>query len=134
MLFALEHAGRGGERGPHFIFPLLFLLLLGLLVSKVIRRRGGGKNWHTHGSPMQTLNDRFARGEIDREEFEHRKAVLEGADVIPPAPPRAGPTSAPSAPPATEAPEPTDTLVADVDEVDVVDGDDVEAGDEDGKV
>ena len=93
MLFALEQAGRGGERGPGFLIPLLLLLLLGWIATRVIRRRRGGHSWHTHGSPMQTLQERFARGEIDREEFEHRKAVLNGDDVVPPAPQRvAAPT------------------------------------------
>ena len=96
MLFALEHAGRGGERGPHFLLPLLFFFLVGLIVLRVIRHRRGGHNWQPHGSPMQTLEDRFARGEIDREEFEHRKAVLDGADVVPPAP---QPVATPPAPP-----------------------------------
>ena len=33
---------------------------------------------------MQTLEDRCARGEIDQTEYQHRKAVLDGDDVIPP--------------------------------------------------
>ncbi len=86
MLFALEHAGRGGERGPQFLLPLLLFFLIGFVVLRVIRHRRGGHDWQPHGSPMRTLEDRFAKGEIDREEFEHRKAVLDGADVVPPAP------------------------------------------------
>ncbi len=94
MLAALDHAARGGERGPHFIFPFLMLLLLAFLLTKVVRRRkygAAGGDWQHPGSPMQTLHDRFARGEIDRAEFEHRKAVLNGDDMIPPAPSQAAP-------------------------------------------
>lgn len=99
MLFAFEHASRGGERGPHFLFPFLFFLVLGLIALRVIRHRRGGHSRHVHGSPAQTLQDRFARGEIDQQEFEHRKAVLDGADVIPPAPQRvASPPAPPSDP------------------------------------
>lgn len=96
MLFAVEQATRAGERGgPRFILPFLLLLLIGFIVSRVIRRKRGGSHGHghRHGSPLQTLEDRFARGEVDRQEFEHRKAVLVGAEVIPPAPQAAAPSS-----------------------------------------
>lgn len=109
MLFALEQTTRGGERGPHMLFPILLLLLLGWIVLRVIRRRRGGNHWHTHGSPMQTLQDRFARGVIDREEFEHRKAVLNGSDDVPPAPARATPS-----PPVAPNPEATSEVGPDV--------------------
>lgn len=131
MFIALQHGARGGEQGPRFIFPFLFLLLAGFLIAKIIRRRRGGDGrgaWHHHGSPIQTLNDRFARGEIDRDEFEHRKAVLEGADIVPPAPPR----QAPPAPPASSAAA-TATMVADdvdVDPATVIDDESAQADDE----
>ncbi|MEM7093562.1 MAG: SHOCT domain-containing protein [Actinomycetota bacterium] len=114
-LAALDLVARGGDSGPYFLFPLLLLLLLGFLLARVVRWRRTG-SWtpeqrHMHGtSPLRTLEDRFARGDIDRSEFEHRKAVLEGADVIPPAP--ANPTPpAPPAPPVTDALD--DTVEAD---------------------
>lgn len=108
--FAVEHGGRGGERGPGFILPLLLLLLIGFVVAKLIRRRRGHAGWSHLGSPMQTLQDRFARGEIDREEFQHRKAVLVGAEVIPPAPQRSEAAPASSAPAFPEdAPAPQDS-------------------------
>ncbi|MEM8924829.1 MAG: SHOCT domain-containing protein [Actinomycetota bacterium] len=100
MLLA-DHIGRGGG-GPGFLFPLLFLLLIGFLVATVIRRRRGIGRFAGYGSPLATLQERFARGEIDRAEFEHRKAVLSGDDNVPPAPHRAAPPS-PSAP----GPEPS---------------------------
>ena len=77
------------------ILPFLFILLIAWIATRVIRRRRhGGRDWHSHDSPMKTLQDRFAKGEIDREEFEHRKAVLEGAEVVP-----AAPYASPAAPP-----------------------------------
>lgn len=85
-----DAAGRyHGEGGPHFFVPFIFLLLLGLLISRVARGRrlGCGPGG---SSPMTTLQDRFARGEIDRSEFEHRRAVLKSDKNIPPAPPAAG--------------------------------------------
>ena len=81
---AFAFIARGGVHGPRFLFPLLLLVLLGLLVGWLIwRRRGVGRGHARQGSAMQTLQERFARGEIDRNEFEHRKAVLVGADVVP---------------------------------------------------
>lgn len=96
MLTAFEHGAREGGHGPPF--PLFFLLLLvGGAIWFIRRRKAGGHGGrHHHGSPMRTLQDRFARGEIDRAEFAHRRAVLDGDEVIPPAP--ANP--APPAPPA----------------------------------
>lgn len=93
-----DTVARGGGDGPRFIFPLLLLVLLGFGIAALIRRRrGGGPAFRHHhgpgsGSPMQTLEDRFARGDIDRAEFEHRKAVLIGAETVPPAPASAPPT------------------------------------------
>lgn len=96
LLAALGTASRGGEHGPRFFFPLLLLLLLGLLVGKIVRhRRGGPSPRYRHGSPVQTLEHRFARGEIDRAEFDHRKAVLDGSDDIPPAPANPAPAQQP---------------------------------------
>jgi len=64
---------------------------------------------------MQTLENRFALGQIDRAEFDHRKAVLDGADTVPPAPANPAPAQAPQADvqPATasddaESPDPED--------------------------
>jgi len=106
LLAAFDHGVRGAERGPGFIFPFLLLLLIGFVVARIIRRRrGGGMAWAHHGSPMMTLQDRFARGEIDRDEFEHRKAVLDGAEVVPPAPPRPQPTTFSDAPPVSDEEE-----------------------------
>ena len=88
MLFAaMDLLARRGSSGPGFLIPLVVLGLLGLLIGWAIRRRRGGS---LHGdraeSPVETLRNRFARGEIDKAEFDHRSAVLVGADVVPPAP------------------------------------------------
>lgn len=86
LLAAFGHVARGGGDGLEFLFTLLFLTLVGGLGWWLIRRRRGGPEARRVASPLQTLQERFARGEIDRDEFEHRKAVLVGADVVPPAP------------------------------------------------
>jgi len=87
MLLATSfQLARGGENGPRFLIPLVLLALVGLFIWWLRRRRSDdGTGPRRHGSALQTLQERFARGEIDHGEFEHRKAVLIGADVIPPA-------------------------------------------------
>jgi putative membrane protein len=53
------------------IFVLIFLLITAL------RLTGGGRHRHRRGgSPLDTLDERFARGEIDRAEYEERKKLL----------------------------------------------------------
>ena len=73
----------GGGAGFAFwwIFPLIFgglwLLLIGVAIwfgvrwSRLNARRKGG-------DPVATLQDRFARGEIDAEEYQLRLKVLGG--------------------------------------------------------
>lgn len=85
---------RGGAvGGPGPLLPFLVLLLIGGLAFWLIRRRNGSPGGSPGGSPsgspggtsaLSVLQDRFARGEIDQAEFEHRKAVLTGADTVPP--------------------------------------------------
>ena len=96
-------ASREVEHGLGFLFPLIFFGLLGYLLYRLFRRwrsgdapsgpggfpagPGGSPNHGQGGasSPMQTLQERFARGEIDQAEYQHRAAVLTGAAVVPPA-------------------------------------------------
>ena len=84
---AIEFVAHGGGFGGRFLGPLLLLLVIGGLATWLIRRRRGGQGGD-QSSALQTLKDRFARGEIDHAEFQHRQAVLVGADVVPPAPSR----------------------------------------------
>lgn len=106
---ASREGGRGAGGGPRFFFLFVLLLLAGLFLAKAIRRRKYGNDSRSD-SAMQTLQDRFARGEIDQAEYDHRQAVLVGADVVPP-PPAAAPTATPvtpatpAAPAEAEAPE-----------------------------
>ncbi|MEM7285562.1 MAG: SHOCT domain-containing protein [Actinomycetota bacterium] len=90
LLATIDLFARGGG-GGRFLFPLLLLGLLVWLTLVLLRRRGVGFAGATGaGSPMQTLQDRFARGEIDQREFDHRRAVLRGKRDVPPAAPAGG--------------------------------------------
>ncbi|HEY3504276.1 MAG TPA: SHOCT domain-containing protein [Actinocatenispora sp.] len=64
--------------GPVFFWPLFPLLWVGVAVlafTLLRRRRGWPMAWRT-APAEQTLADRFARGEIDEQEYEERMSVL----------------------------------------------------------
>jgi putative membrane protein len=76
--------------GWHWMFfgPVMMLLFLGIAVAVIVLivRWLGGSRHHdapmlpptaTPGrTPLDILKERFARGEIDKEEFEERRRVL----------------------------------------------------------
>ena len=66
---------------------------------------------HRFGDPpaLRLLEERYARGEIDREEFLERRRVLLERPQPPPQPP-AGPAPIPGEPPGPAGSEPTEPL------------------------
>jgi putative membrane protein len=90
-------SGPFGGNGPLAAFVLLVLFVivvaaLALLITLFIRRsrfahrfagaQGGGLATYWHPSPtsdaLHILNERFARGEIDAEDFRERRDLLNG--------------------------------------------------------
>lgn len=70
------HGTGGGPPFPFFLIPLLwFLLLAGVIVAVVIGRRR-----HEHRAGLRAgesvLAERFARGEIEAEDYAARLEVL----------------------------------------------------------
>ena len=61
-------------------FWMAFWWLLGLavliLLVWIVARAAGGPSWRTDETPEQILKRRYARGEIDREEYERRLSDL----------------------------------------------------------
>lgn len=71
--------------GMWWIFPLITLLVIAGCIAMIlhIRSSGGAGRHHpdsSWGDPtrsaLQILNERFARGEIRREEYEERKRAI----------------------------------------------------------
>ncbi len=61
--------------------PLMWIAFFGVVIVLVvlaIRRFGGGTFMPPGKMPLNILQERFARGEIDTEEFEERRRVLGG--------------------------------------------------------
>mgnify|MGYP003674007161 CR=1 FL=1 len=75
-----SHMWNGG--GWFFLGPLMMILFLAGLVALVIlavRWAGGdgmGRPQAPGRTPLDILRERFARGEIEREEFEERRRAL----------------------------------------------------------
>ena len=73
----------GGGWGM-FFGPLIWILIIVgivLLVGYVVRGQGGeggqGTRFLTRNTPLDILKERYARGEIDKKEFQEKKRVLE---------------------------------------------------------
>ena len=74
--------GGGGFGFGHGLFGLLFWLVVVVAVVWVLRGTWRGTSGKAHDtgdakSPMEILEERYARGEIDQEEFERRRNDLQ---------------------------------------------------------
>jgi putative membrane protein len=88
MGYGYGHSGgmmmaQGGAGVFAFIFGLLFFIILVALAVILVRFaiRGGRRGmWRhhmmQHGSSMETLKERYAKGEIEKPEFEQKKKDL----------------------------------------------------------
>lgn len=84
----MPHAGMGYGMGYGFgwIFAILFWALLIVAIVALVKwlftSSGGGRAGNAHGSSQRNalaiLEERYARGEIDREDFLARKQDLQG--------------------------------------------------------
>lgn len=78
--------GMGALGGFGWLVSLLFIVLLVVGIVYLVRAMDGGRSrWHRHDEElparredgaMRILRERYARGEIDREEFEQRRKDL----------------------------------------------------------
>jgi putative membrane protein len=60
-------------------FSILIWIFVIIMILKLVKRRGTGhwEGWGSHKSAMGILRERFAKGEISKDEYEERKRVLE---------------------------------------------------------
>ncbi|MDQ3964735.1 MAG: c-type cytochrome [Actinomycetota bacterium] len=68
--------------GGMLVGMIVFLLLIGAVVAAAVLAvrkfgRGSGGNGSRHDDPLSILKERYARGEVDHEEFEERRRVLQ---------------------------------------------------------
>ncbi len=79
------HMWSGGW-GFWWVFPLIMVFMIIACIAMLLlghRAGGGGPYWGSGRSwseptysALQILNERFARGEIQKQEYEERKAVI----------------------------------------------------------
>lgn len=67
-----------------FLGPLWMILVFGALIAGIVllvrwlgSPHGGGSSQAPNNRALDILKERFARGEIDKEEFEERRRLLE---------------------------------------------------------
>jgi putative membrane protein len=76
--------GPGGGGAGWFFMVFMMVVFWGLLIVLVgwlirtTKPHQGGAEGQVRSNALTILEERFARGEIDRDEFEQRKAALQG--------------------------------------------------------
>ncbi|WP_026553761.1 SHOCT domain-containing protein [Arthrobacter sp. 35W] len=75
---ALAHGPMGyGWGGPWFLlFPLFWLIVIGLFIFFGRRNWRRHNMWHQNQGAESVLRERYARGEIDETEYRARLEVL----------------------------------------------------------
>ncbi|OXM50406.1 SHOCT domain-containing protein [Amycolatopsis alba] len=68
----------GGWIGMVLMLITVLILVGGLITVSAILLRRAGQTSTGHDDAIKILNERFARGEIDKDEFEARRAALRG--------------------------------------------------------
>jgi putative membrane protein len=78
-----------GHYGFGWIFPLMFIVFMIVMVFWMFRRGSMGCMWRDHmmhrhdastESALDILNKRYAKGEIDKQEYEEKKAAIAGSE------------------------------------------------------
>lgn len=76
-----QHMGGYGWGGLGMLMMILFWALVIGLIVLLVRSFGGASGGRSgpreQADALDILRERYARGEIDREEYEERKSVLE---------------------------------------------------------
>ncbi len=77
MMAAAEMLANHGHAGGWWpIFPLFWLLLWGVVIFALFRSKRGLARWRGGPSAESVLGERYARGEINENEYRDRLKVL----------------------------------------------------------
>ncbi len=81
--YAHGHGFMGGHWGGWFMGPAMMLVAV-VVVLWIVRQSSGNASRHpdeqygsTEKTPLDILKERFAKGEIDKGEFDERRKVLD---------------------------------------------------------
>jgi len=72
--------GMGGFGFFSMILTVLFWVLIVALIIRLVKGSGHGRMWHSMGmgkTALDILKERYAKGEIDKKEFDEKKKDLE---------------------------------------------------------
>lgn len=74
----MQGTGFGAGYGMYFGMVFWILILVGIvaLVVWVFQKSGGTQPATANETALDILNKRYARGEIDKEEYEEKKSVI----------------------------------------------------------
>ena len=77
-----DQFGRGGDGGFFFLFPLVWIAVIGVIAFVVFRRRrrwlaAGGPRQHQTAGAIAILAERFAKGEMTANEYAGARRTLE---------------------------------------------------------
>lgn len=70
----MDEVGHGWGMGWWWIFGFLIFILAIWLILKAVNQ--SSRTTNSDKTPLDILNDRYARGEIDKQEYEQRKNDL----------------------------------------------------------
>lgn len=74
--------GGGAWGGIGFLFTVIFWILIIWGVVVLIRMYGsGGRHHHRRDDALSILRERYVRGEINKEEYEEKKRMLDSEDL-----------------------------------------------------
>jgi putative membrane protein len=78
MMYGYAGYGPGPDFFVFHVIGWVFWIVVIIFVIKAIRGRVWRNNWIEHDRAMEILKERYAKGEINKEEFEEKKKTLMG--------------------------------------------------------
>ena len=72
------NGGYGMMNGFGWIFMILFWVIIIFLFSRLFSSRSAGNSVDTYKSALDILKERYAKGEITKDEYEQMKQDLKG--------------------------------------------------------